>query len=81
VTFLIALIRPFLGYIIGGVAIAAVAGGVVLKIRHDAQADIIIKIEQEKSDAIDKARAARERIRDLCNLNPAGCVPDDWFRD
>lgn len=59
----------------------AFAGGAYLKIRHDAQADIIARIEQEKADAIDKALAAREHIRDLCQRDAAGCVPDDWFRD
>lgn len=80
-TILLALIRPFLGYIIGGVAIAAIAGGVYLKIRHDAQAEIIERLEKDKANDIEKANAARKRIRDLCARDPAGCVPDEQFRD
>ena len=59
----------------------ALLSGVYLKIRHDAQAEVITRIEKEKTDAIDKARTARDRIRALCNRNPAQCVPDDYFRD
>lgn len=59
----------------------ALVGGFYLKVRHDAQAEIIERIEKEKSDAIEKARAARERIRALCDRDPTNCVPDDWFRD
>jgi hypothetical protein len=80
-TVLFALIRPFLGYIVGGVAIIGVLTGIYFKIRHDAQAEVLVKIEKEKTDAIQKASAARDRIRALCDSDPSKCVPDDWFRD
>ncbi len=68
-------------YVIGGLVVAGLMTGVYYKIRHDAQAAVIERIEKEKADAIEKGRAARDRIRDLCARDPSGCVPDDWFRD
>ena len=79
--FLLALLRPFLGYIAGAVVIAALTAGIYYKIRHDAQAEVLVKIEQEKNDAIAKAREARDRLRAICDITPDNCVPDDWFRD
>lgn len=60
---------------------AALCGAIVLKIRHDAQATLLMQIEREKNDAIQQAQEARERLRDLCRRNPADCLSDDWFRD
>ncbi len=72
---------PFKKYALAAAIAVAVFSGAYLKIRHDAQAEIIVQIEKEKTDAIDTAKKARERIRDLCARDPAGCVPDDWLRD
>ncbi len=72
---------PFKTYALGAAIAVSLASAVMLKIRHDARADLILTIEKEKTDAIDSARAARDAIRDLCSREPAGCVPDHWFRD
>ncbi len=69
-------------YVIGGLIVAGLLAGLYYKIRHDAQAALIVQIEKEKADAIEKARAARDRIRDLCARDPAGCLSDNgWWRD
>lgn len=78
---LLGLARPFLGYIVGGVIISLLAGGLWLKIRNDAQRALLVRIEQEKTDAIDQAAQARERLRALCERAPTSCLSDDWFRD
>jgi hypothetical protein len=68
-------------YLIAAALISSLAGTTYLVIRHNAQVEIIAKIEREKTDAINKARKASDRLRDLCNIDPSNCVPDDWFRD
>jgi hypothetical protein len=75
------LLSPIGRYLAFGLVAAALCGAIVLKIRHDAQAALLIKIEREKNDAIIQAQAARERLRDLCRRNLADCLSDDWFRD
>lgn len=63
------------------VAITGGIGGCVFKIKHDAVVAERAKIEQEKQDAINKAKKAVDILRDRCRADPATCVPDDWFRD
>lgn len=70
------------GVIVAAIALLASAYGVWhYKVAHDAVQARNVEIEREKGDAIDKANAARDRLRTLCLSNPVGCVPDDWFRD
>lgn len=82
---MIALLGWFLTPIGKWVGIALVAsvliGSVVLKIQRDAAAMERAKIEQENSNAIDKAREARDSLRAACDRAPDDCVPDDNFRD
>lgn len=68
-------------YVIGGLLIAAIAGGVILKIRRDAVLAERARIEETNREAIDKAREARDNARAACDSNPANCVPDDEYRD
>lgn len=68
-------------YLIGAALIATFAAGIYFKIRHDAQADLLVTIEREKDDAISKAREARDRLRVVCDAAPDSCMPDDWYRD
>lgn len=75
------LISPIGRWVAGALIIAALLGGVYLKIRNDAQAEVIVRIEKEKTDAINTANAARDRLRTVCNSAPDKCLPDDWFRD
>ncbi len=79
---MLAFILTPIGRWLAGLAVAAVLlGAIVLKIRHDAQSALLAQIEREKTDAITKAQQARDRLRALCERNPADCLPDDWFRD
>ena len=48
---------------------------------YDAAVASAAKIEKEKADAINKANAARERLRRSFDRNPANGVPDRWLRD
>lgn len=76
------ILSPIGRWVATGLLIAALVGGFILKIQHDERRAVLAKIEQEKSDAINKAQEARERLRDLCSSAPADCVlPDNWFRD
>ena len=75
------LLSPLGRYVAFALAAAALCGAIVLKIRHDTKAALLIQIEREKNDAIIEAQATRERLRDLCRRNPADCLSDDWFRD
>jgi hypothetical protein len=74
-------LRPFLNYIVVGAIVSALAGGFILKTRHDAVLRERTKVEQEKTHAINQAREAREALRDRCIIDPAGCLPDSWLRD
>lgn len=76
-----ALIRPFLGYIIGVAALVSLATGFYFKARHDGVVAEKIKIEQEKRDAIQKANAARDHVRQLCTIQAVSNCPAEWFRD
>lgn len=73
--------KPFLGYIIGVVAILGVVSGVYFKIKHDAVVEEKAKIEQEKQDAIKKANEARARVGILCGSGAVPNCPSEWFRD
>ena len=67
---------------VGGLALLTAGYGVWhYRVAHAAAQAALAKVELEKQDAIEKALAARNRIRDLCDRDPSGCVPDDWFRD
>lgn len=75
------LLSPIGRWLAAFAVIAALTGIIVMKIRHDAQSALLAQIEREKTDAITKARDARDRLRAVCERNPADCLPDDWFRD
>jgi hypothetical protein len=76
------ILSPIGRWVATGLLIAALVGGFILKIQHDERRAVLVQIEQEKSDAINKAREARDRLRADCERSPADCVlPDRWFRD
>lgn len=68
-------------YVVGGLIVAALLGGFVLKIRHDAVRSERIRVEEINRDAIEKANAARDAVRAACDINPSACVRSDEFRD
>lgn len=74
-------LAPYMLQIMIGLAIVGGLTGVYFKIKHDEKVRVLQQVEKEKQDAIKKGKDARDHIRDLCNINPTGCVPDDWFRD
>jgi hypothetical protein len=74
-------VAPYLLQILIGVAIAGGVTGIYFKIKHDAVAAERAKVEKEKQDAIDIARKAKDHIRARCDVDPANCVSDGWFRD
>jgi hypothetical protein len=75
------LLTPLWRWAIAGVVVAAVLGGVLIKIQHDAVAVERARVEQEKADAVKKANEARERLRDACDRDASACVPEDNYRD
>jgi hypothetical protein len=75
------IVRPFLGYIVGVVALLGALSGFYFKAKHDGVVAEKAKIEQEKIDAIQKGNKARERIKQLCDGTPMQCGPSDWYRD
>jgi len=78
---LIWLLSPIARYAAFGLLIIALAGGIYLKIQNDAVSAERARIEQEKTDAINKAREARDNLRAACDRDPAACVPDNQYRD
>jgi len=81
IAIVVAFLRPYLVSILLGVVIVCAGTGLYFKIAHDAKVATLAKVEQEKSDAIKKAREARDVVRNICITNPTCGVPDDWFRD
>ena len=75
------LIRPFIGYIIGVVALLGAVSGFYFKAKHDGVVAENAKIERQKEDAIAKANKAREHVSVLCSTRAVGNCPADWFRD
>jgi hypothetical protein len=78
---IVTILRPFLPYIVVGLIGFLGLTTAYYKVRHDENVRVMQQIEQEKSDAIAKARDARSKFFDLCNTLPNCRVPDDWFRD
>lgn len=78
---LLKLLEPFIGYIVGALALVGVLSGFYFKIKHDAVVADRAKIEQEKVDAISKANEAREHVRELCGGSIRTSCPAEWFRD
>lgn len=76
-----AVVRPYVGYLIGAIAIAGLATGWIMKIKHDEKVRVLARVEREKEDAIKTATKARERVRKLCDATPLQCGPSDWYRD
>jgi hypothetical protein len=68
-------------YAIAATVAVACFGSYTIYVRHQAVVERNAEIEKEKTDAIDAAAKARQRVRDLCDRVPAQCVQDDWFRD
>lgn len=76
-TFLLALVRPFLPYIIaGGVVLAAVLGWGE-KRYWDGRSDYKAKIEREIAKAVKKGDTARAKA--LEDFDKSEEVPDDGF--
>lgn len=80
-TVLWAILRPLLPYVLVAVALTGTITGFYFKVRHDEKVRIIAQIEKEKTNAINNANAARDRVKTLCQSQPANCTPDDEFRD
>jgi type VI protein secretion system component VasK len=80
VTLIWELIKPIVAYIV--LALLIIVGVVAwhYKAEHDGIVYEKARIEQEKKDAITKADAARNRVKELCKGNPLQCSPSD-FRD
>lgn len=66
---------------ITALAVIGTSGAIYYKIGHNAVLRERAKIEQEKQHAIERANAAKERLRALCADAPDKCLPDDWLRD
>ena len=81
ITLITAYFQKYIIYIIAVCAIIAAFGAFYFKVQHDAKVATLAKVEQEKSNAITKAREARDVVRDMCNSNPNCGVRDSWFRD
>jgi hypothetical protein len=78
---LLAFLRPLTTYFLIGFASILGVTAAYYKVRHDEKVRVMQQIEKEKSDAIAKAKDARQRFFDLCARTPDCRVPDDWFRD
>ena len=78
---ILAFLRPFLPQML--IALTCVMGltAAYWKVRHDEKVRIMQQIDKEKSDAIAKAKDAREKFYFLCNSVPSCRVPDEWYRD
>ena len=71
-----------LGRIVGmTLAAALMLGAVYFKIQSDAVSRERARVEQENSNAVNKAREARDAARDAFDRNPARGVPESDYRD